>query len=40
MLPRHQHENKTLNAKNYDSEPFVYQTKFTAREIHQLDQES
>ena len=39
MFPRHQHENKILNAKSYDSEPFVYQTKFTVREVHQMDRE-
>ena len=34
MFSRHQHKNKT-HAKNYDSGPFFYQTKFAAREIQQ-----
>ena len=34
MFSRHQHKNK-IHAKNYDSGPFVYQTKFAAREIQQ-----
>ena len=34
-LPLHQHENRTINTKHYDSEPVDYQNKSTAKEIQQ-----
>ena len=34
-LPLHQHENKTINTKHYDSEPVDYQNKSTTKEIQQ-----
>ena len=40
MLLRHRHENRTINAKHYDSEPVVCQTKNLAREIPQRDREN
>lgn len=39
MLLHHPHEDKVHTAKNYDSEPVIYQTKSTAREMQQWNRE-
>ena len=39
MLLHHRHEDKVHTAKNYDSEPVIYQTKSTAREMQQWNRE-
>ena len=35
MLPHHQHDNSTINAKHHNSEPLVYQAKNIARVMQQ-----
>ena len=37
MLPGQRHENKTLKAKHYHSQPVVYQTRNRAKKMQQRD---
>lgn len=39
LVVAHLHVNKTLYCKDYNSEPVIHQTKNTAREIQQWNQE-